>query len=184
MTAVLLNIGYQNDFIIKEYGIINGYVMPIILLPSFFTYSISSALLPIISKSYTNKEYQYTYKKIKQAIIYSLIIGIPFTIFILIKPELLLNILYHTNEGINYMIVLAPICLLHYIQSPLTISLQAMNKANDAFIGTLIGTIIRIILLFILCHIKIGLYSLIIATSINIIFVTIHHYIKVKRYLK
>ena len=184
MTSALLSIGYQNSFIVKEYGIINGYVMPIILLPSFFTYSISSALLPIISKSYIKKEYKYTSKKINQAIIYSLIIGIPFTIFILVKPELLLNLLYHTNEGINYMIILAPICLLHYIQSPLTVSLQAMNKANDAFLGTLVGTIIRITLLFILCHLNIGLYGLIIATGVNILYVTIHHYIKVKKYLK
>ena len=184
MTTTLLNIGYENSFIVKEYGIINGYVMPIILLPSFFTYSISSALLPIISKSYIKKEYKYTSKKIRQAIIYSLIIGIPFTIFTLIKPEILLNLLYHTNEGINYMLILSPVCLLHYIQSPLTISLQAMNKAHDAFLGTLVATIIRIILLFILCHLNIGLYSLIISTSVNIIYVTIHHYIKVKKYLK
>ena len=146
--------------------------MPILLLPSFFTYSISSVLLPIISKSYTNKEYNYTKKKIKQAILYSLVIGIPFTILLLIYPNIPLNILYHTNDGINYIRFLAPICL------------QAMDMANSAFKGTLIGTIIRIISLFILCHFHIGLYSLLISTGINMLYVTLHHMKKIKNHLK
>lgn len=184
MTSSLLSIGYSNNFIVSEYGIINGYVMPVLLLPSFFTYSISSALLPIISKSYIKKDYKYTSKKIKQAIFYSLLIGIPFTILIMIYPNIPLNLLYHTNEGINYIRFLAPICLLHYIQAPLTSSLQAMDKANVAFKGTLFGTIIRTLSLFIFCHFHIGLYGLLIATSLNMAYVTIHHIIKVRKYLK
>ena len=180
ITTVLIKNGYDNSFITHEYGVIEGLVMPILLLPSFFTYSISSALLPIISKSYINKEYKYTKKKIKQAIFYSLMIGIPFTILVMIYPNLLLNILYHTNDGSNYISFLAPICLLHYIQAPLTSSMQAMDMAFKAFIGTLIGTIIRIISLYILCHFNIGLYGLLISIGINMIFVTLHHIRKIK----
>ena len=183
LTHVLLSIGYDSSFITNEYGIIEGLVMPILLLPSFFTYSISSALLPIISKSHINKEYKYTKKKINQAILYSLIIGIPFTILILIYPNIPLNILYHTNDGINYMRFLAPICLIHYIQAPLTSSMQAMDMSNIAFKGTLVGTIIRIITLFLLCHFHIGLYSLLISTGINMLYVTLHHAIKIKNHL-
>ena len=184
LTYVLLNIGYDNNFITHEYGIIEGLVMPILLLPSFFTYSISSALLPIISKSHINKEYTYTKKKIKQAVFYSLVIGIPFTILIMIYPNIPLNILYHTNDGINYIRFLAPICLLHYIQAPLTSAMQAMNMANSAFKGTLIGTIIRIVSLFILCYLNIGLYSLLISTGINMLYVTLHHMKKIKNHLR
>lgn len=184
LTTILISIGYDGSFITHEYGVIEGLVMPILLLPSFFTYSISSALLPIISKSYTNKEYNYTKKKIKQAILYSLVIGIPFTILLLIYPNIPLNILYHTNDGINYIRFLAPICLLHYIQAPLTSSMQAMDMASSAFKGTLIGTIIRIISLFILCHFHIGLYSLLISTGINMLYVTLHHMKKIKNHLK
>ena len=183
LTSVLINTGYDNTFITHEYGVIEGLVMPILLLPSFFTYSISSALLPIISKSYINKEYNYTKKKIKQAIFYSLIIGIPFTILIMIYPNILLKILYHTNDGVNYIRFLAPICLIHYIQAPLTSSMQAMDMATSAFRGTLIGTIIRIISLYILCHFHIGLYSLLISIGINMIYVTLHHLRRIKSHL-
>lgn len=184
LTDILLYIGYSNSYIIYEYGIINGYVMPIVLLPSFFTLAISNALLPIISKSYIKKDYKYTLYKIKQAIFYSLLIGIPFTILIMIFPSPLLRFLYHTNEGIPYIEILAPICILFYIQSPLISSLQAMDKANDALYGTLGGMIIRTIALALFSLLHIGLYGLIIATSLNIIYVTIHHIIKVNKYLK
>ena len=65
---LLLKSGFSSSYILKEYGIINGYVMPILLLPSFFTLAISQALIPVISKSYTKKNYNYTKVKIKQAI--------------------------------------------------------------------------------------------------------------------
>src|SRR5574344_2317011 len=129
LTDILLYIGYSNTYIVNEYGIINGYVMPIVLLPSFFTMAISNALLPIVSKSYSDHNYKYTKSKIKQAIFFSLLIGIPFTILIFLYPNIPLKLLYHTDKGIDYIKILAPICLMHYIQAPLTSSLQAMGKA-------------------------------------------------------
>lgn len=172
LSYVLLKVGYTNKFIINEYGIINGYVMPLILLPSFFTSALSNALIPIISKSYEKKQFHFIKKRIKQAIFYSLLIGIPATIVFLGLPEVPLKYLYNTDLGINYIKFLAPICLLHYIQAPISSSLQAMGKAKTSMKGTLYGILIRTSLLFILCHLRIGIWGLIFATSANIIFVT------------
>lgn len=183
ITYVLSMIGYSSSYIVYEYGIINGYVIPLVLLPSFFSMAISSALLPIISKSYKERKYKYTSTKIKQAIGFSLLIGIPFTIVIMVYPSLPLKLLYNTNEGINYIRLLAPLCLFEYIQSPLTSSLQAMNKAHEAMMGTLIGMIIRTISLILLSLLHIGLYGLIISDGLNMIYVTIHHYKKIKKHL-
>ena len=184
MTYVLIKIGYDNSFIVNEYGIINGYVMPLILLPSFFTAAISQALIPNISKGYQNKNYSFINKRIKQAIYASLLIGVPATLIFTIIPEVPLKFIYNTNQGINYIKFLAPICLLHYIQSPLSSSLQAMNKAKISLKGTLYGMIIRSILLFLLSYLKIGMWGLILSISINIIFVTTYDYIKVKSIIK
>ncbi len=184
ITYVLTCIGYSNNFIINEYGVINGYVMQLVLLPSFFTAAISQALIPIVSKNFANKKYFYIKRKVKQAIFFSLLIGIPATIIFEIFPDILLKFLFKTNKGIMYIKVIAPICLLHYIQSPISSTLQAMNKARISMIGTLIGMIIRTISLFIFSYLKIGLWSLLIATSINIIFVTFFDLYFVKKYLK
>jgi len=184
ITFVLIKIGYSNNFIVNEYGIINGYVMQLVLLPSFFTAALSQALIPIVSKNYSLGKYNFVKKKIKQAIFFSLLIGIPATIIFELFPDKLLNLFFNTNKGINYIKVIAPICLLHYIQSPISSSLQAMGSAKISMIGTLIGMILRTITLFIVSFFNIGLWSLIIATSINIVFVTIFDYLNVKRILK
>ncbi len=183
LTFVLLKVGYSNKYIVNEYGIWNGYVMQLVLLPSFFTSAISQALIPVISKNYVNKKFLYIKKKLKQAIFFSLLIGIPATIIFEFYPHILLKLLFKTNKGINYIKIIAPICILHYIQSPLSSTLQAMNKAKIAMLGTLLGTIIRTIFLLIFSFLRIGIGGLIISTSINIIVVTLFDLIKVKKYL-
>lgn len=183
VTTILLQIGYTNNFIVKEYGVINGYVMPLLLLPSFFTAAISQALIPIVSNNFAHQNIKYTKNKIKQACLISLLIGIPATVLFELFPSFFLNYIYNTNEGINYIRFLAPICLLHYIQAPIASSLQAMGKATDSMKGTLIGMILKTILLLILCYLKIGMWGLIIAVSFNIIFVTIYDLKKVQKYL-
>ena len=59
-----------------------------------------------------------------------------------------------------------------------------MNKARISMMGTLFGMIIRTTILFTFSFLKIGLWSLIIATSVNIIFVTLFDYYNVKKILK
>lgn len=184
LTFALINTGYNNDYIITQYGIINGYVMPLLLLPSFFTLAISQALIPVISKSYSNHNLNYTKSKIKQAIKLSLIIGIPVTLLFFLLPNLPLKLLYNTNLGTNYLKILAPICLFHYIQSPITSSLQAMGKAKLAMKGTLYGMIIRTLSLLIFSYLKIGIWSLVVAISLNIIFVTLYQLKQIKQILK
>ena len=180
LTFALTYAGYSSKFITINYGIINGYVYPLLLLPSFFTLAISNALLPVISNSYSHRNYNYTKYKIKQAITISLMIGIPCTCLFMTIPEIFLKLIYNTTEGANYIKIIAPIFILYYIQTPLTSCMQAMGYAKEAMFGTLIGAIIRITLIFILSLLKIGIWGLIVSTLSNIIFITIHHIYYVK----
>ena len=183
LTFVLLSVGYSNSFIVNQYGIINGYVMPLLLLPSFFTMALSNALIPIVSSNYEKHNYSYIKKKVRQAIFYSLLIGIPATIVFLSFPGIPLKFIYNTNLGINYIKFLAPICLLHYIQAPISSSLQAMGKAKISLKGTFYGVLIRTTLLFSLSYLKIGIWGLICSISINIIFVTLFDLYNLKKEL-
>lgn len=183
LTFGLIKSGYTNNYIVNEYGIINGYVMPLILLPSFFTMAISQALIPPISKAHSRGHFNYVKSKIKLAIVLSLLIGIPATLIFIICPDIPMKLIYNTNVGINYIKVLSPIAIMHYIQSPLTASLQAMGKAKEAMNGTLIGAIIRTLLLLVLCFCHIGMWALIIASGMNILVVTIHQYLCIRKEL-
>ena len=183
LTYVLIKIGYENSYIVTEYGIISGYIMPLILIPSFFTLAISQALIPNISKAHSHGHYKYVKDKIKLAIFLSLLIGIPATILFELFPSVPMKLIYNLDEGTEYLKVLAPIALMHYIQAPLTASLQAMGKAKEAMRGTLIGTVVRTISLFCFSYLHIGLWGLIIASSLNILCTTFHQYKCVKKAL-
>ena len=137
----------------------------------------------IVSQGYSNKKYEYVRNKIKQALFFSLLIGIPATLIFTFIPEIPLKLIFNTNEGINYIKVLAPICLLHYIQAPLTSTLQAIGKSHTAMLGTLVGMILRTVCLIVCCNMGLGLWSLVIASSVNIIYVTIHHIVDVRKYV-
>jgi Na+-driven multidrug efflux pump len=184
LTFILLKVGYTNDYIINQYGVINGYVMPLLLIPSFFTLAISQALVPIVSYNHVRGNLRYSKNKVNQAIIFSLLIGIPVTLIFVFIPEIPLKLLYNNVDGSLYTKVLAPICLLYYIQSPLTATLQAMGQAKEAMNGTFGGMILRLLVLFVFSSLRIGLWGLVIATSVNILYVTIYQAKHVIRNLK
>ena len=175
LTSSLLYVGYTNNYIITEYGIISGYVLPLLLLPSFFTLAISQALLPVVTKLYINKKYKETKRKIYQGIFFSLIIGIPVTTLLVIFPEYFLKLIYNTTKGVEYLRILAPFILFQYIQAPLSFSLDAMGKSTCNMKAVLVGTTIRSLLLYLLSFLHIGIYSLIISTIINILVITFYN---------
>ena len=184
LTNVLKYVGYNLEYITTTYGVINGYVYPLLLLPSFFTLAISSAILPVVSNSYSNKNYSYTKKKIKEAIFFSMIVGIPATLIFIFIPDIPLKLVYNTTLGTEYIKITAPFFLLHYIQAPLTSSLNGMGYSKTAMKGTLYGGIIKLLSLVIFSLLKMGLWSLIISTILNVVIVTIHHIYYVRKYLK
>lgn len=174
LTYIMTKVGFTNESITNIYGIITGYVYPLLLIPSFFTSAISTALLPVISSNYAKKNYQYARHKLKQAILISLSLGIFFTIIFITNSKPLLKLIFNTSLGNNYLKIIAPFFLLHYIQGPLTAFLQAIGKANIAMSGTLIGAIIKNLLLLILPSF-LGIWGFIISTIINIFYVTVQH---------
>ena len=174
LTYFLTNNGYSNTYISHEYAVIQGYVMPIILLPSFFTLAISQALLPIISREYAKRNMIIVKKRINQALLLTLTLGITINILIMTNSKNLLNIIYKTNEGINYLKILAPITILQYLQSPLSFSLEAIGKSKINLISSIISSFSRTISLIILSNLNLGIYSLIISISVNIILTTFY----------
>ena len=182
LTFIMGLVGYSNSYIVSSYGVITGYVFPLLLIPSFFTMAISTSLLPVISNNYARGNYRYTKKKLKQALIISLLIGILFTGIFMIFPEVLLKIIYNTSLGGDYIRIVAPFFLLHYIQGPLTSYLQAVDKSKEAMLGTLVGAIIKNILLLVL-PIFMGIWGFIIASLVNILYVTLQHIYYAKKSL-
>ena len=184
LTSSLLFVGYNSNFVIREYGIIEGFVMPLLLLPSFFSAAISSALIPVVSKAHSDGDKAYIKRKLKQALRISFLIGLLITCILMINPSFFLRLIYNSDHGSIYLRCIAPFFLLYYIQSPLASILQAMGKAKDMMYDNLWGIIIRSILIFGLSLFGIGMFGFLIAMIVNIIIVTILHILHVKKELR
>lgn len=173
ITFVFLKLGYQTTYITKEYGIISGYVLPMVMMPNFLSGAISNALLPTVTKSYANKKYKETKRKLLLACNLSLIIGAIFTIILFIFPKECLKLLFNTTLGSNYLKITSIIFLISYILNPLSICMQAMNKSKELMKINIIGVSIKTIILFLLTFLDINMWSLLISSGIQFIYVTI-----------
>ncbi len=183
LTNILIFMGYSNEYIIYEYGVINAYALSLLLMPQFFTQNMSTALIPELSKHYSYGNKEMCKKRIKEILLVSCFIGLISTIIISTFPKFFLNTLYHTIEGYDYIKILSPFIILFYIEYPLMSSLQALGKSKKAMKCTITSSIIRLCSIAILSLLKIGIYSYILSIIINLLVSTYLYYKEVKKVL-
>lgn len=172
LTNILLKTGFSSNYITLEYGIINSYVIPLLSIPSFFSLSIASALLPNLTKEYANKRYNQFNNKLLKLMLLSMGVGTICLSFILLFPKFILNIIYNINFGINYIYLIGPFFLILYMQPTLTAAVQSMNKTSKLFRVSLISMIFKYASLTFFCLLGLGMNSLIYAIIIGIIVTT------------
>ena len=184
LTSILTYTGSSITYITREYGIYNTYTIGTLLFPSFFISAISNSLLPEISNHYSKNNLKIVKKRIKESLFISLSVGIICTTLIFFSSEFLLNFLYKTKEGTEYIKILSPFFILFYLEAPLTSILTGLNKIKTCTFISTSGIIIKLIIIIILGLLKFKIYSLIIAEIINIIYVTILSFLSLKKELQ
>lgn len=172
LTNTLLSSGYSPNYITMEYGIINSYIVPLLSIPSFFSISIASALLPNITKAYANKKYDEFNRKLLKLMFLSMLVGAVCLTIILIFPNEILKLVYNVNFGINYIYLIGPFFLILYMQPTLSVALQAMDKTNKLFLTSTISVIIKYSALYVLGKIGFGMNALIFAMIAGIVATT------------
>jgi len=175
--------GYSNNYIVIEYGVIEGFVLPILSLPNFFTNALSNALLPNISKSYSSKDIRSVKRKLKQVVFFSLAIGVPLSIILFLYPSFLLSKIYNTSYGSNYLSFLSLFFIFLYVQAPFSSVLQAINKSKSIMYHNLIGILFKLFIIIIFSFFNIGLYNFLIGMIANIVIVTFLHFRTLKKEL-
>lgn len=160
LTNTLLSTGFSANYITLEYGVINSYIIPLLSIPSFFSISIASALLPNITKLYANKKYKEFNKKLLKLLLLSIIVGLVCLLIIMLFPEYILKLIYNVNFGINYIYLIGPFFLILYMQPTLSIALQAMGKTNKLFFTSTISMVIKYSMLYLFGKLGFGINAL------------------------
>ncbi|UOQ46275.1 stage V sporulation protein B [Halobacillus salinarum] len=160
----------------KQYGELTGYVLPLLFLPTFLTHALSVALVPSISEAAAKNAKETIQYRILQSIRLSLASGGVITIIFMIFPAVILLAVYGTSNTAFLLQFMAPFFLLHYIQTPLQASLQALDLAQSAMWNTLIGSVIKfIVLVGLSSQPEFGINGVAIAMVVGVVVVTILH---------
>lgn len=183
LTNLLLFSGYTNAYILREYGAYNAYSLALLTMPGFFIAAISTSLLPEISKFHGERNSSMVKRRIKQSLLFALLIGTFFSFIIFTFRDKLLFTLYNTTNGSDYIKILAPFFVLFYLEGVLTSALQALGHAKITMNITLWGVILKLLVMAILSLCHIGIYSLVIAEIINILFVVLINFKYLKIYI-
>ncbi|MEG0579773.1 MAG: hypothetical protein RR490_07645, partial [Niameybacter sp.] len=135
----------QSQWMVQAYGQLNGYVLPILTMPSFITITLSNFLLP----SFT---YHFSRGNVGQAKkLFHVIFGCCFAIGITCSficyqySESLLQLFYHNQHGSYVLKQLAWPFALYSLQPPLSMMLHALSRSHRAMIDTFLGSLTRIL---------------------------------------
>jgi len=179
LTFILILVGYSSEYIIREYAIYNTYVIGVLIVPSFLMSALGTALIPEIAKYEKQKDKVKTI--FNRAILYAFGLGIVANLSFFVFGKEILNLIFHTSDGLTYLKVLSLFFTFYYLEAPMASTLQALGHAKYALRTTTIGIITKLVMMTILSLFKIGIYSLIIAEIIFILMVVCLNYYKIRQ---
>lgn len=169
--------GITTSIATKQYGLLTGFAMPLMMLPSFVTSSLSTALVPAISEANTKRNSELVEHRLQQALRFSLLAGGLSVIILYVFADPLMKAMYGNSNGSQFIKIMAPFFLLQYYQGPLQATLQALDMARAAMINSLIGAIVKLAVIFVLAsRPEFGINGAALGIVTSIVLVTLLHF--------
>lgn len=169
--------GVATSLATKQYGELTGYALPLLMLPSFITYSLSTSLVPAISEAAAQQQMILIEHRIQQAMRLSLVTGGLSVIVLYVFADPLMQLMYGTSEASIFVKVMAPFFLFYYFQGPLQAVLQGLDLAKAAMTNSLIGAVVKTVCIFALAtRPSLGIMGAALAIAIGTVLVTLLHF--------
>lgn len=167
--------------IVEGYGILNGYTLPLLTMPSFLSITLSNYLLPSFSYAIAHHQKKQAKKSCLLILGCCLLSGILYALFCYCFSEPLFQLFYHTSQGADQLHVLALPFLFYSLQPPLSALLHACSLSAQAFCDTLIGSLFRLgCVCFLTPYLQVE--ALLIALSGGMLITTFLHALRLLRY--
>lgn len=166
----------------KQYGELAGFVIPVLMLPTFITYSLSVALVPAISEALAKKHFKTIHYRLNQALRLALLSGGMTVVILYVFAKPVMELMYDAPTVATYVKLMAPFCIFLYLQGPLQATLQALDLAKAAMMNSLFGAIIKISTIFILAsRPELGIMGAALAVVVNFVLVTLLHFASIAK---
>ncbi|MFC3798306.1 stage V sporulation protein B [Cohnella sp. GCM10012308] len=165
-----------------QYGILQGMVIPLLLLPGSLTFSLATSLVPSLSEAAARGDRPAIQKRLHQSMRLAVVTGAPFIILMALFGRPICGLIYGDPEPGALLSLLAPAAVFLYMQAPLQAALQALDRPGTALFNTFAGALVKLILIVQLASKpELGIRGAVIAIGANMALVTLLHWISVVR---
>ncbi|EGW35962.1 stage V sporulation protein B [Desulfosporosinus sp. OT] len=177
ITKSLALAGVSSALITRQYGMLTGFVMPLLFFPGFINQSLGVTLVPAISEANAQNNLRLIKRRLNQASGVALIVGAPSTIVLYLYAQELMTLIYHAPTAAPLLKLIAPFFLLNYLQSPLQSVLVGMGQAKTAMLNNIMAKCTTVAFIYPLAsNPKLAINGVILAISLGVILETILHY--------
>ncbi|MBW5447898.1 stage V sporulation protein B [Cohnella sp. CFH 77786] len=164
------------------YGALQGMVIPLLLLPGALTYSLAVSLVPSLSEAAARQDWNTIHKRLHQTMRLAVVTGAPFVVLMGLLAEPICMLLYGDDSMAGMLRWMAPIAIFLYMQAPLQAALQALDRPGTALFNTFAGAAVKLALIVQLAtQPELGILGAVIAIGVNMVLVTLLHWISVAR---
>lgn len=171
-------IGEENALL--QYGILNGKVDTLVMLPFSFNVAFATALVPTISSAIAKNDIYNAKRRIKFSILVTILIGIPCSALMSLFSNEFLRLLFpNASLGGGMLKIYSGTIIFVVLIQTINGALQGMGRVNVPVIAFAIGSIIKLVLNILLIPIfKIdgAIYSSIVSTIV--IFIICYYELK------
>lgn len=168
---------FQSDAMVNAYGSINGYILPIITMPSFLTVTLSNFLLPSFTYHYTRHHDEQAKKLFTTILVCCSLVGFLCSFLCFFFSEQLLTMFYHTTKGAFLLKQMAWPFALYALQPVLSSMLHALSLSKQSVWDTFFGSLIRIGCVALLSRV-VGQSALTIGITAGMLVTTIFHAVR------
>jgi len=182
VARMLFRMGYGSSAGTQMYGAVSGFAIPLLFMPSFISGAVTGAMIPAISRAYKNRDLSTIHKRLSTAFRIAFFVSGFYLTLVMIFPYEIMNLLYNSHTGAEFLKIMAPVFLLIYLQAPLVATLQAIGEAKFAMRASIVASIIKISTMILLMLIPgVNIWGLVFSILINIILLTVWYYMIVSR---
>jgi stage V sporulation protein B len=178
----LMLAGLTRSMATAAFGRYSGMAIPILLLPTIITWSMSTTLVPSVSEAVARKHQITVTRRVAQAIRITAIISFPSIVILTVFGHDLTWLMYHNDQVGDLLVAMLPFGFFIYLQAPLAGILQGLNRAGEAMRNSIIGSALRLVLIYVLAsRPDMGIMGVVWAVTIAASVTTCLHYLSIGR---
>lgn len=126
------------------YGTLNGYVLPLLTMPSFITVTLSGYLLPSFTYYYTRNNKKYATSLFLKISYFCLFVGISYSMLLFFFADELCTLFYGSTIGSEHLKLCSIPFIIYSLQPVLGNMLHALNMSKFSIVDTFVGCFVRL----------------------------------------